>query len=74
VTPFAAEKVRGLLDLYSPSDGRRARWGCILREQRDLFAALPPHDLQPIAAVAEEHVFSEGDTLAAQGEPGDPTS
>jgi CRP-like cAMP-binding protein len=36
-----------------------------------LLAALPPQDLQPIAAVAEEHVFSEGDTLAAEGEFGD---
>ena len=36
-----------------------------------LFATLPPQDLQPIAAVAEEHVFSEGEMLAVQGEPGD---
>jgi HEAT repeat protein len=36
-----------------------------------LFAALPPQDLQPLAAVAEEHVFSEGEMLAIRGEPGD---
>jgi CRP-like cAMP-binding protein len=42
----------------------------ILREV-PLFAALPPQDLQPIAAIAEEHVFSEGDTIVARGDPGD---
>jgi HEAT repeat protein len=36
-----------------------------------LFAALPPQDLQPIAEVAEEHLFGEGDLIAAEGEPGD---
>jgi HEAT repeat protein len=36
-----------------------------------LFAALPPQDLQPIAAAAEEQVFSDGEMLAARGEPGD---
>lgn len=36
-----------------------------------LFEQLPPQDLQPIAAVAEEHVFSDGETIAAEGEPGD---
>jgi HEAT repeat protein len=36
-----------------------------------LFAALSPQDLQPIAAVAEEHVFSEGEMLAVRGESGD---
>lgn len=36
-----------------------------------LFAQLPPQELQPIAAVAEEHVFSAGDVLAERGEPGD---
>jgi hypothetical protein len=34
VTPFAAARVRGLLDLYNPPGGRRGRWGCIVREQR----------------------------------------
>src|SRR5919106_794884 len=38
-----------------------------------LFAALPPQDLQPIAEVAEEHLFAEGDLIAAEGEPGDTT-
>ena len=38
-----------------------------------LFAALPPQDLQPIADVAEEHLFSEGDLIAAEGEPGETT-
>jgi HEAT repeat protein len=36
-----------------------------------LFATLPPQDLQPIAAIAEEQVFSEGEMLAIRGEPGD---
>jgi CRP/FNR family cyclic AMP-dependent transcriptional regulator len=36
-----------------------------------LFAALPPQDLQPIAEVAEEHLFADGDMIAAEGEPGD---
>jgi HEAT repeat protein len=38
-----------------------------------LFAALPPQDLQPIAEVAEEHLFADGDLIAAEGEPGDTT-
>jgi HEAT repeat protein len=38
-----------------------------------LFAALPPQDLQPIAEVAEEHVFAKGDLIAAEGDPGDTT-
>ena len=36
-----------------------------------LFASLPPHDLQPIAAIATEHAYEDGDTIAAQGEPGE---
>ncbi len=36
-----------------------------------LFAELPPQDLQPIAMIAEEHAFADGDTIAEQGEPGD---
>ena len=36
-----------------------------------LFAELPPPDLQPIAAIAEEHAFADGDTIAEQGGPGD---
>lgn len=36
-----------------------------------LFEALPPQELEPIAAVAEEEVFSEGELLAVRGEPGD---
>ena len=36
-----------------------------------LFEALPPQELQPIAAVAEEEDFSEGELLAVRGEPGD---
>jgi HEAT repeat protein len=38
-----------------------------------LFAALAPQDLQPIAEVAEEHVFAEGELIAAEGEPGETT-
>jgi hypothetical protein len=36
-----------------------------------LFEALPPQELEPIAAVAEEQIFSEGEMLAVRGEPGD---
>jgi HEAT repeat protein len=36
-----------------------------------LFSALPPPDLQPIAAIAEEHAYADGDTIAEQGEAGD---
>jgi hypothetical protein len=36
-----------------------------------LFAELPPPDLKPIALVAEEHAFSDGETIAEQGDPGD---
>jgi HEAT repeat protein len=36
-----------------------------------LFAALPPQDLQPIAAIATEHTYEDGDTIAVQGEPGE---
>jgi HEAT repeat protein len=36
-----------------------------------LFAALPPQDLPPIAAIATEHAYEDGDTIAVQGEPGD---
>jgi HEAT repeat protein len=36
-----------------------------------LFAELPPEDMKPIAAIAEEHVFSEGETIAEHGELGD---
>jgi HEAT repeat protein len=38
-----------------------------------LFAGLPPQDLQPIAEVAEEHLFVEGDLIALEGEPGETT-
>ena len=36
-----------------------------------LFEALPPQELEPIAAVAEEEDFSEGELLAVRGDPGD---
>ena len=36
-----------------------------------LFRDLPPADLQPIAAIAEEHAFADGETIAEQGDPGD---
>jgi ATP:ADP antiporter, AAA family len=45
----------------------------IFLRKAPLFAALPPQDLQPIAAVAEEHLFAEGDLIAAEGEPGETT-
>jgi HEAT repeat protein len=36
-----------------------------------LFADLPPSDLRPIASIAEEDAFADGETLATEGEPGD---
>ena len=36
-----------------------------------LFAELSPQDLRGIAAVADERVFVDGETIAGQGEPGD---
>ena len=36
-----------------------------------LFAELPPPDLQPIALIAEEHSYADGETIAEQGDPGD---
>ena len=39
--------------------------------QVPLFSELPPEDMQPIALIAEEHVFGEGETIAELGEPGD---
>jgi hypothetical protein len=36
-----------------------------------LFAALPPQDLAPIAAIATEHAYEDGDAIAVQGEPGE---
>jgi HEAT repeat protein len=45
----------------------------VLLRKAPLFAGLPPQDLQPIAEVAEEHVFAEGDLIAERGEPGETT-
>jgi HEAT repeat protein len=36
-----------------------------------LFSGLPPPDLKPIALVAQEHVFADGDRIADQGDVGD---
>ena len=36
-----------------------------------LFAELTPQDLRRIAAVADEHAFVDGETIAGQGDPGD---
>lgn len=36
-----------------------------------LFADLPPADLKQIAAIAGEHLFSDGETITEQGEMGD---
>ncbi len=36
-----------------------------------LFGELPPPDLVPIASIAQEHAFADGDTIAEQGDPGD---
>ena len=45
----------------------------IFLRRAPLFAGLPPQDLQPIAEAAEEHLFAEGDLIAAEGEPGETT-
>jgi HEAT repeat protein len=36
-----------------------------------LFSELPPPDLMPIAAIAEEHAYADGDIIGVQGEPGE---
>jgi hypothetical protein len=36
-----------------------------------LFEALAPQDLGPIAAIAQERWFADGETIAEQGQPGD---
>lgn len=36
-----------------------------------LFTDLSPQDLVPIATIASEHSYGEGDTIAEQGDPGD---
>jgi CRP/FNR family cyclic AMP-dependent transcriptional regulator len=36
-----------------------------------IFEGLPPEDLKPLAAIAEEHVHSDGDVIVAQGEAAD---
>lgn len=36
-----------------------------------LFAELPPQDLTRVAAVAGERTYADGDTIAAEGEPGE---
>ena len=36
-----------------------------------LFTALAPPDLLPIAGVAQEHAYADGDVIAEQGELGD---
>ena len=41
-----------------------------LRKVR-LFSALAPPDLEPIAAISQEHAYADGDVIAEQGERGD---
>jgi HEAT repeat protein len=36
-----------------------------------LFSELPPPDLMPIAVIAEEHAYADGDVIGVQGEPGE---
>ena len=36
-----------------------------------LFAKLPPAELKQVAAIAEEHLFTDGEIIAQQNEPGD---
>ena len=36
-----------------------------------LFANLPPAELKQVAAIADEHLFVDGETIAQQDEPGD---
>ena len=35
-----------------------------------LFARLAPQELERIADVTEEHAYGDGDTITAEGEPG----
>ncbi|MGQ0604939.1 MAG: cyclic nucleotide-binding domain-containing protein, partial [Anaerolineales bacterium] len=43
----------------------------LLLRRVPLFATLSPADLKQVAAIANELAFSEGDLIAAQGEPGE---
>ena len=36
-----------------------------------LFANLPPAELKQVAAIADEHLFVDGEVIAQQDEPGD---
>jgi HEAT repeat protein len=36
-----------------------------------LFGDLPPPDLKPIASIAQEDAFADGEVIAEQGDPGD---
>jgi cAMP-dependent protein kinase regulator len=36
-----------------------------------LFANLPPAELKQVAAIADEHLFIDGEVIAQQNEPGD---
>ncbi len=69
---FASEALEGVTMTRTQSTVPLVERVVFLRKA-PLFAALPPQDLQPIAEVAEEHVFAEGDLIAAEGEPGETT-
>jgi CRP/FNR family transcriptional regulator len=43
----------------------------LLLRRVPLLAGLAPADLQPVAAIAHEHHFSDGEVIFEQGEPGD---
>jgi HEAT repeat protein len=45
----------------------------LLLRKVPILDGLPPEDLERIAAVAEEHAYSDGDVIAAQGETGTET-
>jgi HEAT repeat protein len=45
----------------------------LLLRKVPMLEGLPPEDLERIAAVTEEHAYSDGDVIAAQGETGTET-
>jgi HEAT repeat protein len=69
---FASEALEGVAMTRTETTVPLVKRVVFLR-RAPLFAALPPQDLQPIAAVAEEHLFAEGDLIAEEGEPGETT-
>jgi len=79
------EWIRACADLVAAARGRVPEGGAMTRtlttlplmervmflRKVPLFADLPPPDLKPIASIATEDAFWDGETIAEQGEPGD---